>query len=83
MQFDAFISHAWDDKDTFVRKLAERLQKQRIEVWYDEFSLKAGDSLRRSIDFGLSKSRFGVVILSYNFFNKQWTGRFVAKWHLL
>lgn len=73
MLFDAFISHAWEDKDDFVRELAERLQEKRIEVWYDEFSLKAGDSLRRSIDHGLTKSRFGIVILSKNFFNKQWT----------
>ena len=73
MQFDAFISHAWEDKDDFVRELAERLQKQRIEVWYDEFSLKVGDSLRRSIDFGLTKSRFGIVVLSKNFFEKHWT----------
>jgi hypothetical protein len=73
MLFDAFISHAWEDKDDFVRELAERLQAQRIEVWYDEFSLKVGDSLRRSIDLGLSKSRFGIVVFSKSFFDKQWT----------
>lgn len=73
MLFDAFISHAWEDKEDFVRDLAKRLQERRIEVWYDEFSLKVGDSLRRSIDFGLSKSRFGIVVLSKNFFNKAWT----------
>lgn len=73
MLYDVFISHAWEDKEDFVRELAERLQSLRIEVWYDEFSLKVGDGLRRSIDIGLSKSRFGIVILSKNFFNKQWT----------
>ena len=73
MQFDAFISHAWEDKEDFVRELAEKLQASRIEVWYDEFSLKAGDSLRRSIDFGLTKSRFGIVVFSKHFFIKHWT----------
>jgi hypothetical protein len=73
MNFDAFISHAWEDKDDFVTELAQKLQEHRVEVWYDEFSLKVGDSLRQSIDFGLSKSRFGIVVLSKNFFQKRWT----------
>lgn len=73
MLFDAFISHAWEDKDDFVRELAERLIARRIEVWYDDFSLKVGDSLRRSIDLGLTRSRFGIVVLSKNFFHKNWT----------
>ncbi len=64
MLYDAFVCHASEDKDAFVRPLAERLREQRIEVWYDEFSLKVGDSLRRSIDLGLSQSRFGIVVLS-------------------
>jgi hypothetical protein len=73
--YDVFISHASEDKDSFVRELALRLQEENIQVWYDEFSLKLGDSLRRSIDIGLSRSRFGVVILSKNFFAKQWPQR--------
>lgn len=73
MYFDAFISHAWEDKEDFVRELAEKLQEYHIDVWYDEFSLKIGDSLRRSIDFGLSKSRYGIVVFSKSFFEKEWT----------
>lgn len=56
-----------------MRPLAEALQSNRVEVWYDEFSLKPGDSLRRSIDLGLRKSRYGIVVLSKPFFEKQWT----------
>ena len=73
MLYDVFISHASEDKNIFVRQLAEELKRNHIEVWYDEFSLKTGDSLRRSIDIGLSKSRFGLVVLSKNFFAKEWT----------
>jgi hypothetical protein len=73
MLHDVFISHASEDKDSLVRPLAELLRDQHIEVWYDEFSLKVGDSLRRSIDQGLSQSRFGIVVLSPNFFKKQWS----------
>jgi hypothetical protein len=71
--YDVFISHASEDKDEFVRPLAELLREQHLEVWYDEFSLNVGDSLRRSIDCGLSQSRYGIVVLSPSFFRKQWS----------
>lgn len=70
--YDVFISHASDDKDDFVRDLAHALQRRGLEVWYDEFALRVGDSLHRKIDAGLSTSRFGVVVLSPNFFAKNW-----------
>lgn len=70
--FDVFVCHASEDKNRFVRPLAEQLKKNHIEVWYDEFTLKAGDGLRKSIDIGLSKSRYGIVVLSKNFFKKEW-----------
>lgn len=43
-----------------------------VDVWYDEFELRIGDSLRRKIDSGLARSRFGVVVLSHTFFAKNW-----------
>jgi len=72
MLYDVFISHASEDKEKFVRPLAKRLKNAHLEVWYDEFSLQIGDSLRKSIDMGLAKSRYGVVILSPAFFKKRW-----------
>ena len=71
-EYDFFISHASEDKDGFVRGLAEALQARNVRVWYDEFTLKIGDSLRRNIDRGLAESRFGVVIVSKHFFRKEW-----------
>ena len=70
--YDFFISHASEDKDGFVRGLAEALQDRGAKVWYDDFTLKVGDSLRRGIDQGLTNSRFGVVVLSKHFFAKEW-----------
>jgi hypothetical protein len=75
MLYDVFICHASEDKDSFIRPLAEELRKSHLEVWYDEFSLTVGDSLRESIDMGLAKSRFGIVVLSPNFFKKKWPQR--------
>ena len=48
--YDLFISHASEDKEDLVRPLAVALEKLGVKVWYDEFTLKVGDSLRRSID---------------------------------
>lgn len=73
MQWDVFISHASEDKDSFVRPLASELRENGLRVWYDEFSLRLGDSLNESINKGLSGSRFGIVILSRAFFEKRWT----------
>ena len=71
--YDVFISHATEDKDDIVRPLAEALINQNLRVWYDEFELRLGDSLRRKIDVGLTQSRFGIVVLSHAFFEKNWT----------
>ena len=71
--YDVFISHASEDKDAVVRPLANALKDKGLSVWYDEFELKIGDSLRRKIDQGLSKSRFGIVVLSRSFIKKGWT----------
>ncbi len=72
-EYDIFISHASEDKEDFVRPLAEALMQAGIRVWYDELTLKVGDSLRKSIDYGLAKSRYGTVVLSSSFFAKNWT----------
>jgi formylglycine-generating enzyme required for sulfatase activity len=72
MDWDVFISHAWEDKEDIARPLAEALRQKGLRVWYDEFTLTLGDSLRRSIDRGLAQSRYGVVILSPYFFAKEW-----------
>lgn len=73
VEYDLFISHASEDKEDLVRPLAETLQQLGIKVWYDEFSLRVGDSLRRKIDSGLKNSRYGTVVLSEAFIKKDWT----------
>jgi hypothetical protein len=73
MIWDLFISHASEDKADIARPLTDMLRAKGLEVWYDEYTLRIGDSLRRSIDNGLAKSRYGVVILSPSFFAKNWT----------
>ena len=71
-KYDIFISHASEDKDLLVRPLAMILERLSVRVWYDEFSLKLGDSLTTSIDIGLQESRFGLLVLSKSFLGKNW-----------
>ena len=72
-KYDIFISHASEDKDAIVRPLATILERLSVRVWFDEFSLQLGDSLTASIDKGLQKSRYGLVVLSKAFLSKKWT----------
>jgi hypothetical protein len=71
-QWDVFISHASEDKEGFVRPLAAALAESGLTVWFDETTLRVGVSLRRAIDEGLAKSKYGVVVLSHAFFSKEW-----------
>ena len=71
--WDVFISHASEDKEAIVRPLAEQLEALQVRVWYDEFTLKVGDSLSASIDRGLRESRYGIILISKAFLQKQWT----------
>jgi hypothetical protein len=71
-EFDLFISHASEDKDSIARPLYKELVARGCKVWFDETVLQLGDSLRRKIDEGLTRCLYGVVILSPNFFQKEW-----------
>ncbi|MCA0315061.1 MAG: toll/interleukin-1 receptor domain-containing protein [Candidatus Melainabacteria bacterium] len=72
-EYDVFICHASEDKAEVVEPLGQELLRLGLKVWLDKFVLKIGDSLRRKIDEGLSKSRYGIVVLSPEFFKKSWT----------
>lgn len=74
-EYDAFISHAWEDKDDFVDELVVEMRKAGITVWYDTTKISWGDSMRQRIDEGLRRSKFGVVVLSPNYIaeGKYWT----------
>lgn len=72
---DLFISHAGEDAEAVAIPLAEELTKRGWKVWLAEVELTVGDSLSSAIDDALSKSRFGVVVLSRAFFAKPWPRR--------
>jgi hypothetical protein len=72
----AFISHDSRDKERFVTDLANKLSSMLCPVWYDEYSLVPGQSLRESIERGLKTCSKCIIVLSKNFFsNPGWTKR--------
>lgn len=73
-EFDVFVSHATEDKESFSDEFAHILQEEHgLKVWYDAVSIQWGDSIRTEIDRGLKKSKFGIVILSRSYIKKYWT----------
>lgn len=74
-EYDVFVSHAWEDKESFADEFVLELKKLGVNVWYDTSQIRWGDSMRQRIDDGLKKSKFGVVILSPSYIaeGKYWT----------
>ena len=74
-EYDVFVSHAWEDKESFVDEFVQALRDKGLHVWYDTTKMKWGDSMRAKIDEGLRHSRFGVAVLSPDYISegKYWT----------
>lgn len=70
-EYDVFLSHSTKDK-AVVRPLAERLRKDGVKVWFDEWVLKPGDSIPAKIEEGLERSRVLVLCMSANAFGSDW-----------
>lgn len=71
-QYDAFISHAVEDKIGIANELCERLEAAGLKVWYSGAELSMGDSIENSIREGLASSRFGIIIFSHQYISKTW-----------
>lgn len=71
----AFISHDSRDKEEVVRELAQELSILMCPVWYDEYSLRVGASLRESIETGIKETRNCIIILSPHFLSNRGWGK--------
>ena len=70
-QYDIFLSHSSKDKPV-VRDIAERLKKDGLRVWFDEWDIRPGDSIPAKIEEGLERSRVLVLCMSANAFGSDW-----------
>jgi hypothetical protein len=67
-----YLAHASEDHDTFAKPLAERLIASGIDVWLDEWEIRAGDSLRRKMEEGLENCTHFIVLLTPVSLRKPW-----------
>lgn len=73
MKYDVFLSHADADKDSFVEELKKSFDKLGISIFYDKDSIEWGDEWKKKIYEGLSDCKYGVIVVSKNFFDREWT----------
>src|ERR1035441_8129414 len=69
----AFISHASDDKERFVRHFAEKLIAKGVDVWFDEWEINPGDNpVRKIFDEGLPNCQVVILVMSAKSIQKPW-----------
>ena len=73
MEYDVFISYAHADKDEYIIPLKKALDRQKIKYWIDDDEMEWGDNFIKEIEKGLHNCRFGLICLSKNFLEKNWT----------
>ncbi len=66
-----YLAHASEDK-ALVKPMAEGLMQRGIDVWYDNWEIGYGDSLRRKMEEGLGNCTHFVVLLTKTSINKPW-----------
>lgn len=72
-KYDVFISHATKDKEDYVDELFVVLRKLGINIFYDTESISWGDNLKQTILNGTAESEFAIIVISQNFFSREWT----------
>lgn len=67
------MSHSSLDKRRFATGFAEQLQANGVDVWYDNWELRPGDSLMdRIFEHGLGNADVFIVVLSANSIDSKW-----------
>lgn len=74
-EYDVFLSHANKDKEELVEDLYQSLSKLGIKIFYDKESLAWGDKWKERILDGTRVSEFAIIVISENFFGREWTER--------
>lgn len=57
-----FISHSSGDVD-WARSFAQALKERGVSVWFDEFDVRPGESVRDALEAGLRSSDVLVALL--------------------
>ena len=65
------MSYTSDDAE-LAERIANELQANGIDTWWDNWCISAGDSLRQKIDEGLGNCTHFLVLLTPNSISKPW-----------
>lgn len=71
--FDVFLSYAVEDKIELASELCQKLEQRGLNVWYAGRELTPGESIEKTIRDGLDQSRFGIVLITPTYFERNWT----------
>jgi TIR domain protein len=74
-EYDVFISHANADKEALIEEMYNSLNKLGVKIFYDKETLEWGDKFKDKILEGTKKSEFAIIVISTNFFGREWTER--------
>lgn len=69
-----YLAHASEDKDR-VRPIANYLMANGVDVWFDEWEIGPGDSLRQKMEEGLGSMTHFVVALTETSIQKPWVAK--------
>jgi hypothetical protein len=72
----AFISYDSSDRATVAQPLAGELMQLRCPAWFDDYEMRAGDDIGRSITAGLTECERCIIVLSERYLaNQRWARR--------
>lgn len=69
-----FLSYASEDRE-LAERIARSLIAYRIDTWWDEWEIRAGDSFRQKIDAGLGACTHFLVLLTPAALDKPWVNQ--------
>ena len=69
-----FLSYTSDNLD-LARRIAEALQANGIETWWDRWCIFPGESLRRKIDAGIAGCTHFLALLTPQSIEKPWVNQ--------
>lgn len=74
-EYDIFLSHSSDDKESIIIPLTNILQSQGIKIWLDKFKIRLGEDFFRSINSGLRNSKIVIPFISESFIKSEWANK--------
>jgi len=69
--YDAFMSYSSKDK-TVAKQIATTLMERGIDIWFDDWEMKPGESLIEKISDAITGSSYLFVLLSKNSVTSNW-----------